>query len=50
MAIEVKICEMHWFYEDQFTFIDFVELLQEMPSSVYCSDFVQYLLDQNWEQ
>ena len=49
-ACELRICEMGWFYEGKKNFVAFAELIQDMPSSVYSSEFVSALLDENWER
>ena len=49
-ACELRICEMGWFYEGKKNFVAFAELIQDMPSSVYSSEFVNALLDENWER
>ena len=41
--------DLSWFYADRKNFVAFVPYLQGVPSSVYNSEFVSCLLDQNWQ-
>ena len=41
---------MRWFFADGKDFISFVKCLQNMPNSVYTSEFVQYLFRVFWEE
>jgi hypothetical protein len=40
---------MGWFYQGERNFVAFSELIQDMPNSVYKSEFVSALLDENWD-
>ena len=48
--IQVGLLVMDWFYADRQNFNTFVVRLQRLPSSIYSSEFVAYLLNQYWKK
>ena len=47
--MSVDIADMQWFYRNKKNFVAFSKLLQEKPNSLYCSEFIICLLEENWE-
>ena len=41
---------VEWLYRDRHNFVSFATLLEELPSSVYASEFIEVLLDQFWSE
>ena len=41
---------MNWFYRDKMNFVDFAKMLTEgeQLDSLYTTDFVKCIIDQNW--
>ena len=48
--MSVDIADMQWFYRNKNNFVAFSKLLQEKPNSLYCSEFITCLLEENWEE
>jgi hypothetical protein len=46
--VTVKMINLEWLYRDRHNFVSFCTLLEDLPSSVYASEFVESLLDQFW--
>ena len=47
-AVTVKMLDMTWFHANKENFNSFAGALQGLPSTMYSSDFVSYLLDAFW--
>ena len=41
---------MRWFYRDRSNFVAFSGLLENLPNSFYSSEFIECLLEENWEE
>ena len=44
-TIKVKMINVDWLYRDKHNFVSFATLLEELPSTVYASEFIEVLLD-----
>lgn len=49
-TIKVKMINVDWLYRDKHNFVSFATLLEELPSTVYASEFIEVLLDQFWSE
>ena len=48
--INVSMINIEWLYHDRHNFVSFCTLLDDLPTTVYDSEFVECLLDQFWSE
>ena len=49
-AVQARVLNLQWIYNGKLNFVAFSAILQELPNSVYSSEFVSYLLEENWPE
>ena len=47
---EVLLIDLEWLYREKKNFVAFSKMLQELPNSAYGSEFIDCLLENNWEE
>ena len=47
--ISVRVLDMQWFYTNNHNFVAFSRQLEDMPNSLYSSEFIECLLEENWD-
>ena len=47
--VKVRTVNLEWLYQNRLNFVSFCTMLEDLPSSVYASEFVECLLDQYWD-
>ena len=48
--VSVRMLDMSWFYRGDDNFVAFSKLLENLPNSFYSTEFMQCLLEENWDE
>jgi len=48
--VTVQVLDLGWFFENKQNFAAFTALLQNLPSSLYASLFIESILNQFWSE